>query len=56
MFAMFNRVLIESLNNLEDEVRIIVTEILSIVLPLQLKQENYEKILSKLLRNLQKNL
>ena len=33
VFAMFNRVLVESLLHIEDEVRIIVTEILNIVLP-----------------------
>ena len=53
---MFSRVLIESLLNLEDEVRIIVTDILSLVLPMLLQQPDMNKTLSSLLRNLQKNL
>lgn len=50
---MFSRVLIESLLNLEDEVRIIVTDILSLVLPMLLQQPDMDKTLSSLLRNLQ---
>ena len=36
IFQMFQRVLIESLLNLEDEVRILVTDIINMVLPLML--------------------
>ena len=37
VFQMFNRVLIESLQNLEDEVRIIVTEVINLVMPILLE-------------------
>jgi hypothetical protein len=40
---MFSRVLIESLLNLEDEVRILVTDIINMVLPLMLSQTEWEK-------------
>jgi len=43
VFQMFNRVLIESLLNLEDEVRILVTELINSILPLMLSQEGFEK-------------
>jgi hypothetical protein len=53
---MFSRVLIESLHNLEDEVRILVTDIINMVLPLMLSQNEWEKQVAYLLKNLQKNL
>ena len=53
---MFSRVLIESLLNLEDEVRILVTDIINMVLPLMLSQNEWEKQVAYLLKNLQKNL
>lgn len=40
---MFSRVLIESLLNLEDEVRILVTDVINMVLPLMLSQPEWEK-------------
>ncbi len=53
---MFNRVLIESLLNVEDEVRIIVTEIITNLLKEYLQLPDYEKWISQLLVNLQDNL
>lgn len=53
---MLNRVLLESLVHLEDEVRIIVTEIITMILPLHQLQHEYPENMSKLLRNLMKNL
>jgi hypothetical protein len=43
VFQMFSRVLIESLLNLEDEVRILVTDVINMVLPLMLSQPEWEK-------------
>jgi hypothetical protein len=48
--------LIESLLNLEDEVKIFVTDLISMILPLYLEQVGFEKQMSYLLKNLQKNL
>ena len=56
VFQMFSRVLIESLLNLEDEVRILVTDVINMVLPLMLSQPEWEKQVGYLLKNLQKNL
>ena len=53
---MFNRVLIESLLNSEDEVRILVTEVINMVLPMMLEQAEFEKQIGYLIKNLQKNL
>jgi hypothetical protein len=53
---MFSRVLIESLLNSEDEVRIIVTEVINLVLPMMLEQDGFEKQITYLLKNLLKNL
>ncbi len=53
---MFQRVLIESLLNLEDEVRILVTDIINLTLPLMLTQPQWETQVSYLLKNLSKNL
>jgi hypothetical protein len=50
---MFGRVLTESLLHLEDEVRIIVTEILCIALPLP--QESIPGLLLNLTKNLQQS-
>jgi hypothetical protein len=46
IFLMFNRVLIESLLNVEDEVRIIITELISSLLPHYLALPEYEKWIS----------
>ena len=53
---MFNRVLIESLVTVEDEVMILVTELIFAMLDMYLEQKDFEVQLSMLLRNLQENL
>ena len=49
IFHMFSRVLIESLLHLEDEVRIIVTDIISMILPIHMAQPEYLKTIAYLL-------
>lgn len=46
---MFNRVMIESVLNVEDEVRIIVTELINSLLPHFLAHPDSYKILSQLI-------
>ncbi len=50
---MFNRVLIESLLTLEDEVMILVTELISGLLEHYLESSECNSYLSQLLKNLQ---
>eukprot|EP00347_Sterkiella_histriomuscorum_P015404 403357149 len=56
LFNMFNRVLIESLLKVEDEVMILVTELIQSMLDLYLKLKDFENYIATLLRNLQENL
>jgi hypothetical protein len=56
VYQTFHRVLIESLLNLEDEVKIFVTDLINMILPLYLESPGFEKQISYLLKNLQKNL
>jgi hypothetical protein len=43
IYQTFHRVLIESLLNLEDEVKIFVTDLINMILPLYLEAEGFEK-------------
>ncbi|CDW76484.1 snf2 chromatin remodeling protein [Stylonychia lemnae] len=56
IFQMFNRVLIESLLKVEEEVMILVTELIQSMLDQYIQQPGYEKQLSQLILNLQQNL
>lgn len=53
---MFDKVLIESLLHVEDEVRIVITELIEQLLPFYLQGEDCVKSMSILLTNLQENL
>ena len=55
LFQVFNRVLVESLLKVEDEVMIVVTEIISSLLPLYFSHADQSQI-SQLVANLQQNL
>ncbi len=52
VFQAFNKVLIESLILVEEEPRVIITEIIEMLIPHYLQQPDYQKSIVLLLNNL----